>query len=108
MSKITAFLFIAALGILFLFSCSSSTKSENESFVRGQVIVDFLNAVPIPEAQTAIDDLGLSWNETLSERLKIALINVPEGHEREWVNELNKNELVQAAQLNHNNIGPRE
>ena len=104
---------ILAVSSLFL-ACSRTTGPEERQealepvdYVRGQIIVDFSNEIPLEAAQAAISDLGLLWDRTLSVRLRIAVVGVPTGSEIDWVARLKNHELVETAQVNHTGIDIR-
>lgn len=103
----------AVLLLLFAFSLSSCSaagadEGENESFVPGEIIVRFAKDVTEEAAREFVTDVEeLTWKEDLSkgsESGKAALLGVPVGEEKSWVEKVEKEPQVKLAQVNHNNI----
>ncbi len=88
------------LTIIFLTCLLFSCEKESDDFVRGEVLIGLEDGVEKHQVKNRIEELNLEWKRYF-EHLGIALIGVPVGKEKYWVEKLKEEPLIKYAQLNH-------
>lgn len=79
---------------------SHTTTSEEElDYIPGEVIIALENGVQESDIKPRIEELELEWEEYF-EHLGSALIGVPVGEEKMWVQKLKEEPLIWYASLN--------
>ncbi len=78
----------------------NNSKNKNVEYASGELIVSFKDNVTGVEAENIISSYGLSIKEFHNAVSIWALVNVPEGEEQNWINILEKENIINSAELN--------
>ncbi|WP_020530584.1 hypothetical protein [Flexithrix dorotheae] len=84
-----------------LIGCNNEEHDICGDFVPGEIMIKTYDTIPQENLISLVDSYKLSVERVVSERMKIYLINVPEGEESHWVNEFKNEKIIKFSQLNH-------
>lgn len=86
--------------VFFMSNACDTTSSEDEvDYAPGEILISLEDGVKEADIKPRIEELELEWKEYF-ENLGIALIGVPVGEEKLWVERLEEEPMIRNAQLN--------
>ena len=95
-SKIILLFFV----VFFVSNACNTTSNEDEvDYAPGEVLISLEDGVKEADIIPRIEEFELEWKEYF-ENLGVALIGVPVGEEKMWVEKLEKEPMIRNAQLN--------
>jgi len=79
---------------------SAPVPDEPADYVRGEVIVYFVDSATEEQVNLMVELNGVEWGGFMANNTKSAVIKVPAGREKGWVEILAKEDIVKSAHLN--------
>jgi len=80
---------------------------SGKDYVKGEIIVGFKEGINEDQAHKIVDSLGLSIKDFFTKPVKIeektiivAMVNVPDGNEVEWICRLRENPQIEGVSVN--------